>query len=177
MSSFAGIPPVFCKSEPGAALAVALTSVTRWCPMGGRETLPFKATCSGASLAMFGRVREAIRILSYKHEPLHPDLSSGPGDEVQVSSASSKIGRAIEYLLIAMAAGLVADLVFGFVSNHHTLLSTGTVLGITGAVMALLGESIFGFLNREIHLGLKLGEKLAPYFGHKLQEVLTTLRG
>lgn len=126
---------------------------------------------------MFSRLRETIRIVSYKHKPLHPDLLSDDGDEVQVSKTSSRIGNIIELNIIGVVTGFVGHYIYNLLSGHRTSLSAGTLVGIAGAAVALLLIWFFDSLNHTIQLSIKLGEKLAPYFGHKIEEAVRTLKG
>ncbi len=124
---------------------------------------------------MFKRIRQTIKILSYKNEPIHPDFPSSATDEVEVTRISRTIGGFIEACIILLAAGFVGRYLHDLSPGGRTALSTGVLTGVATALLALLGNWLFDSLNERVRLSLKLGERLAPYFGHKLTESLRIL--
>lgn len=128
---------------------------------------------------MLRRVRETIRILRKPSENLFtkPDIVFSEEPEVRTSGISRVIGGFIEVAVLAFAAGYVGSLVGHALFPKQTGFSVGTLSGIVAALLSLLGYQCLHVLNSKLQLRLKIGERIAPYFGHRLGRTYRTLKG
>ena len=129
---------------------------------------------------MFSRIREAIRILSYKPEKHVPDI-------VVINEASipspSRFGKVISVViedgLLIVAIGILAGKIGS--ALHHAVpgksLSIATIAGALGALFAWMFHRFMNDLKIRLKSQINLSEKLAPYFGHKLDATYRLLRG
>ncbi len=131
--------------------------------------------------AMFSRIKEAIRIVTYR-EPEH-----GP-DAVIVdhqAAGSSRTGRiiaaGIEVLIVvyvlAYIAGRIGERLSKIIPTSHSSVSVATIAGAVGVLLALIVHSIKNDIETKIRARINLAEVLAPYFGHRLDYAIRVLKG
>jgi uncharacterized membrane protein YeaQ/YmgE (transglycosylase-associated protein family) len=129
---------------------------------------------------MFSRIREAIRILSYKPEKRVPDIVVI--DEASLP-APSRFGKVISTImedgllivLIGILAGKIGSALYHAAPGKS--LSIATIAGALGALFAWIFHSFMNDLKLRLKSQINLSEKLAPYFGHKLDATYRLLRG
>lgn len=127
---------------------------------------------------MFSRIRETYRILTY-HDHGGPDAVIVPESITPEPKTSRAISNTIEITVVAMVAGYGSGKILYAL---HTLTGKPSVYSatLTGAVAVLLFivyEMLTGHLQALLKQKLALGERLAPFFGHKLDETFRVLRG
>jgi hypothetical protein len=132
-------------------------------------------------VAMFSRIRYAARVLSYSPPKVskcdEPDIVFEEEYRPEISKLSRAIGTLIEVFVVSVTMGLVAFPLVHFLFPAKENASLATITGIAAAFLAALGSHIFERLNRIVRLNLKIGERIAPYFGHKITRVVHALRG
>ena len=131
---------------------------------------------------MFSRLKGTIRILRYREPVVH-----GP-DAVIVDRAEKphtpKAGKAIAFLIegavcfygIGLLAGYLGTVLF---PRLHAMsrLSLATVAGALGAILLWLGHALVVQIQVLLKTRLNLAERLAPLFGHKIEETYRAIRG
>jgi hypothetical protein len=130
---------------------------------------------------MFGRLRETIRVLSYR-EPTHvPDAAIVEAVSPAPTRAGTAIVRFIEGLVIIITVGFVAE--FSILHlNHliptdkHSSAFLVAVSGSLGALMTLFIGWIRHDLERQLQGKLHLEKFLAPFFGNKLDRTCRVLK-
>src|SRR5438552_18667008 len=123
---------------------------------------------------MFEKFREVAYILSYKDNPLHPDLLPEERRIEQRTKTSTFIGRTIQTLVIASVFGWIGAELSPFLFRHIPHLSITTMAGIAGGLAVLLGKWLLQAL--ENFISYKAGNRLSPFFGHKLDETIKAFR-
>jgi hypothetical protein len=130
---------------------------------------------------MFSRIRYAAKVLTYSAPKVsrfdEPDIVFEDESRPEVTKLSKVIGSLVEILLVSVAIGLVsAPLVHGIFPAKERA-GVATITGVIAALLAFLSQHFLSDLNNRIRLKLKIGEKLAPYLGHKILKTMHTLRG
>lgn len=130
---------------------------------------------------MFSRIRYTAKILSYSPPKVsrfdEPDIVFEGESRPEVTKLSKAIGAFVEIVLVSVAIGLVsAPLIHGIFPAKEKM-GVATITGVTAALLAFLSQHFLSDLNDRIRLKLKIGEKLAPYLGHKILKTVHTLRG
>jgi hypothetical protein len=117
--------------------------------------------------------------LSHREPTFGPDAVIVPQINPPVTKFSTKIARTIEVVIFMYAMGFVAgklgDLMFP--TLHPKSLSLGVLFGGLGLILAFLGHKILGELEIKLKLHLHLSDRIAPFFGHKLDSTFRSLRG
>lgn len=130
---------------------------------------------------MFSRIRYAARVLSYSPpKPSkfdEPDIVFEEETRVEPSKVSKAIGTLIEIFLISIAVGTVAFPAVRFLFPAKESASLATIAGIAAAFLSIVGYNLLEKVKVVIRLKLKIGERIAPYFGHKITRAVQALRG
>ena len=130
---------------------------------------------------MFSRIRYAARVLSYSPPKVdkcdEPDIVFEEEQRLEIGSVSKVIGTFIEIVILSVAVGTFAFPAIHFLFPAKENASLATITGITAAFLSMLGYHMLERLNIILRLKLKIGERIAPYFGHKITRVVQALRG
>jgi hypothetical protein len=130
---------------------------------------------------MFSRIRYAARILSYSPPKVdkcdEPDIVFEEESRLEASKISKYIGTSIEILAISVTFGLIAVPAVHFLFPAKENASLATITGIAASILSILFYHILDRLNVIVRLKLKIGERIAPYFGHKITRTVQALRG
>ncbi len=130
---------------------------------------------------MFSRIRYAARVLSYSPPKVdkcdEPDIVFEEESRPETNNISKVIGTFIEILVVSVTVGMVAFPVVHFLFPAKQNASLATITGIAASVLSIVGYHILDKLNVSLRLKLKIGERIAPYFGHKILRTIHTLRG
>lgn len=129
---------------------------------------------------MFDRINNTIRILSYR-EPkplphLTPEIEFKEHVPEEYSPAARFLGKGISAFLVLMVVGVsvtwITDL---FLKMFNRSAVSLTAVGITGGIIALFAENLFGAVRTFIarHFGIIL----MPHLGHKVEKTYRILRG
>lgn len=121
---------------------------------------------------MLNRLTATISVVSHKGQPL------------KMEPQPTRFSRFGAGLVQALALGLVAVMGHGAVKILADVISSGAAVSVFAKVASYVaGFAIFvagGFyvhrLNSRIELRMKIAERLAPYFGHKLEETYKILK-
>jgi hypothetical protein len=127
---------------------------------------------------MFRRLRYAAQVIRPPKQAPHttPDvlfIEEPPG---RVSRTSALIGMTLEALVLVLVASYLGEHLLRALSGGRTTLATGRVLAIVASLLSLLGWQVVERLKLAAQARLRLGERIAPYFGHKLEEARRVLR-
>lgn len=130
---------------------------------------------------MFSRIRYAARVLSYSAPKIEkcdePDIVFEEASRLEISNVSKAIGTTIEILAISVTFGMVAVPAVHFLFPAKENTSLATITGIAASILSILFYHTLDRLNIMLRLKLKIGERIAPYFGHKITRAVQTLRG
>ena len=130
---------------------------------------------------MFSRIRYAARILSYSPPKVdkcdEPDIAFEEESRLEISKVSKVIGTFIEILIVSVTLGMVAVPAVHFLFPAKQNVSLATITGIAASFLSILFYRILERLNVIVSLKLKIGERIAPYFGHKITRTVQALRG
>ena len=129
---------------------------------------------------MFSRIREAVRILTYREPQGGPDHVTVERVAISVPRFGKFIAGFFEVTLGAYAIGYLA----GHISTRIDKLIPPTrslsVTTLAGAVSFLLVYLLHSFradIEAKLRAHLNLTELLAPYFGHRLENAARILKG
>ncbi len=130
---------------------------------------------------MFSRIRYAARVLSYSPPKVdkcdEPDIAFEEESRLEISKVSKVIGTFIEILIVSVTLGMVAVPAIHFLFPAKQSASLATITGIAASFLSILFYRILDRLNVIVRLKLKIGERIAPYFGHKITRTVQALRG
>jgi len=130
---------------------------------------------------MFSRIRYAARVLSYSPPKVdkcdEPDIAFEEESRLEISKVSKVIGTFIEILIVSVTLGMVAVPAIHFLFPAKQSASLATITGIAASFLSILFYRILDRLNVIVTLKLKIGERIAPYFGHKIMRTVQALRG
>jgi hypothetical protein len=129
---------------------------------------------------MFRRIRETIEAFRSDKPAPHavPDLIFVQEQKQELTSISRHIGRLFEGLLLTFAGGIVGEVAWKSLASKNLIhVSVGMTIGITSAISVWIGHALLNRLNEKVRFKLKIGERLAPYFGHRLYETYRILKG
>jgi hypothetical protein len=132
-------------------------------------------------VAMFSRIRYAAEVLSYSPPKVHPreqpDIVFQDEERCEITKTSLLIGTFIEILLVSTVIAFCSAPVMHFLFSGKPSASLLTITGFAASLLSIMGVRLFDKVNAHIRLQLKIGEKIAPYFGHKIVRTIQTLRG
>ncbi len=130
---------------------------------------------------MFSRIRYAARVLTYSPPKVEkcdePDIAFEEESRLETSKVSKYIGTSIEILVVSVTMAMVAFPVVRFLFPAKQNAGLATMTGIAASLLSIVGYHILDKLNVVIRLKLKIGERIAPYFGHKITRAMQALRG
>ncbi len=130
---------------------------------------------------MFNRVRYAAKVLS--DSPPKPNKFDSPDivfEDVsppEVTKVSKGIGAFIEIVMISTVVGLISGPVIHRMFPGKAQSGLMVITGIAASFLAILANRLIEDLNIRLRLKLKIGERIAPFFGHKIVRAVRTLKG
>jgi hypothetical protein len=131
---------------------------------------------------MFGRLRETIRIISYREPtPTIPDvviMEHVPGTP---SKAGTVIARIIESFVVIFAIGFATEFSISHLNNlipadKHSSAFLTAIAGAVGALMTLILVWIRNDFERQLLGKVHIAELIAPSFGNRLDHTLRVLK-
>ena len=130
---------------------------------------------------MFSRIREAIRIVTYRE----PESGVDAVFVAHVEPSSSRYGKTISRFLegfialytVGYAAGKIGDYLWHITNARHFSMSTGTLIGVLAAFLMLIIHWIKADIEAKFRDHFHIANWLAPFFGRKLDSVARVLRG
>ena len=128
---------------------------------------------------MFSRIREVVRVLSYRE----PHNNACFVFEEHNEPKALATGQRIASVMVGTLAVYVVALLSGPVSFAIQHLVPGrsvamiTLAGGVGALMMWMVETVRKEILQNIRTHIRLEERLAPFFGHRLESVFRALRG
>jgi predicted ABC-type exoprotein transport system permease subunit len=127
---------------------------------------------------MFSRIRHASQVLSSsspKNLSEEPDIIFEEQASEEVSTVSRRIGVFIELFVLTIVVGFVGAPLFARHLPIHADATTTTAL--VAVILTYVGHQMWNTVNEKIREHLKIGERIAPFFGHKIVRAMKTLRG
>lgn len=129
---------------------------------------------------MFRRLREAKRVLTYRQTPNaqdRPDITEFVADGLQATKAGRTIGGIVEVFVIFVLLGATLHRVFFWMfGGDHSPTVSLAVVGVLSVAMLWAINAITDKFNRLAMLKLRIQERVAPFFGHRIDRTLRTLR-
>jgi len=128
---------------------------------------------------MFNRLRYAVTVLrGHRLEPItSPDVVFVENEPTPTKRSSKILGDMIEIALFGCSIAYVGHFIGSVVFPGKSSASVGTWSSVIGAALAIIYNYFLEGVNRRIKADLRLGQKLAPYFGHKLDSAYRTIKG
>jgi hypothetical protein len=128
---------------------------------------------------MLSRIRYAAHVLSSPRvSPYeHADIGFEEEQPVVVSRVSRAIGGLVEVIVLSFVIGIFAAPFLTRVWPFHTIVDVNRTTAIIASTLGILATHSYERIKTEIQNHLKIGEKIAPYFGRKITETYKTLRG
>jgi hypothetical protein len=128
---------------------------------------------------MFSRIRYAAHVLSSPRVSSyeHADIGFEEEQPILVSRASRAIGGIVEVIVFSFVIGIFAAPLLTRVWPFHRILDANRTTAVIASTLGILATLLYERFKTEIVNRLKVGEKIAPYFGHKVTEAYRTLRG
>ena len=130
---------------------------------------------------MFTRLRGTISVLRYARVEAtnHPDVIFVEEKQLEPSRISRAIGAFIGGFILITAVGYIVRLLGHLVSPGNTAVSVSRT-----TLAAIVGGLLYIFFDRQIHswidsvqVRFRITDRLAPFFGHKLEETFRILKG
>ncbi len=127
---------------------------------------------------MFSRIRYAAQVLSSSPASAHerPDISFEEERPVEVTRASKIIGGFIELFVVSIAIGAIAAPFLVRFWPAQKMANVNELTAIVAAMVAMLFTHFFERFKEQIATHFRIGERVAPYFGHRITEAIRTLR-
>jgi MFS family permease len=129
---------------------------------------------------VFNRLRETIHILTYREPVVHgPDAVIVPKRKDNAPQAGKVIAWLFEAFIFLYVVGFVAGHLGTMISRYPPTkaISVGTLIGALGAVLYWLAHNLTLQIQMLLKRRLNLADRLAPYFGHKLDETYRAMKG
>lgn len=130
---------------------------------------------------MFTKIQYTARVLasSFPEKP-HPrdvpDIIFEKEDPIKVSKISSVIGSLLGVFVLSLAVAMVSSkLIAAF--PKMTTHGVTTITAIAAGFLALLWQHFVSDVHKKLEAHLRVGERIAPYFGHKIARTISVLRG
>ncbi len=133
---------------------------------------------SGRVRVMFRRIAEAKRILTYRRMETgaEPTCEIRPAQEPHTSNVSRRVASLMEVFAFAFLVGGIARFSESIMPHKTTADILPWVAILTGALVVLLNQSIHRVVTT-IQQRLRIGEHIAPFFGHRIERVYRVLKG
>jgi hypothetical protein len=130
---------------------------------------------------MFSRIKEAIRIISYREPDTGPDVVIVPESNTVPTPQGIMISRMAEFFIaastIGWAAGRIGDYLLNVGFAKHVSLSAATIIGSVAVLLTMVVSWISRDIEMKLRSHIKIADVLAPFFGRKLDNVVHVLKG
>ena len=128
---------------------------------------------------MFSRIRYAAHVLS--SSPVNPYEHAGIAfveeKPVRITRVALAIGSFIEITIVSFIVALVASPLVTRVWPGKQVAGVNSLTAFVASMLGLLGYIFFERFKSEIASRLRIGQRIAPYFGHKITDAIRILRG
>ena len=127
---------------------------------------------------MFNRIRYAAHVLSYsapKPDPYnHPGVVFVEQKEPEVSKVSRTVANFVGFLAVALAFGSLSAFFWKVIPlrTHNSPVA----VGVLAIILAQLWSFIHQRIEGQLHKTLRVGDRIAPFVGHKITKAIDTLR-
>jgi len=99
-----------------------------------------------------------------------------PAAELRASRSSKFIGRLIELGVMLAIGAAIGYAVHLFFPQKQTA-SIGPIAGALGSLLTLALDHPVGNIMASVRKYLRIGERVAPYFGHRIESTHQVLKG
>lgn len=128
---------------------------------------------------MFNRIRYAAAVLS-SSSPNNPyersDIAFEEEKAPEVSRVSRFIGVVIEVLVITFGIGVFVAPAVARLWPARTVANVSTTAAVVAALLTFFSVQLFERFKVKLGAHLKIGEKVAPYFGHRITHAVKIIR-
>ena len=125
---------------------------------------------------MFRRIKDTIRILSYKEAVPHPDLESSKDSYVSVTRAGKRIALVLTGVIAVIIGNTGYRALDAALSRNHKFVASATASQIIPAAFSLIAFWVFENWKGDMFVRLDLPHRLEPYFGHRIESALRIIR-
>ncbi len=127
---------------------------------------------------MFSRIREAVRIITYREPESGQDAVIVERTNPTSPAAGKVISHIIELFGVIYVIGIVVG-PLGRLIEHVTpkSLSLTSIAGALGALLMFAASWLRSDIERAIHARAHIADIVAPFFGHRLDTAARVLRG
>jgi hypothetical protein len=130
---------------------------------------------------MFSRIKEAIRIISYRESDSGPDAVIECEAPTTPTPEGKFISRALEFFIaastIGWVSGRIGEYLLGVGFAKHISVSVSTLIGAVAVLLAMIVSAIGKDLEMKLRSQVRIADALAPFFGRKLDEAVSALKG
>jgi len=129
---------------------------------------------------MFNRIRYAAHVLAYsapKPDPYnHPDIVFVEQKEPEVSKVSRVISSFIGLLTVGLAFGSLSAFFWKVLPLHTTNQNSAVAVGVLAVILSQVWAIFHQKLQAHLDQTLRVGERIAPFLGHKITRAIEILR-
>jgi hypothetical protein len=121
---------------------------------------------------MFTRLRYAAGVLSRSvTSPYEEPGVTFEEERREANVASEKVGSLIGILIISLAVGVIGAPLLARIVPAKTMTSVTVVTSVIAALLAIALDHLRAWATA------RLGETVAPYFGHRITRAIRLIRG
>jgi len=128
---------------------------------------------------MFNRIRYAAHVLAYtaaKPDPYnHPDIVFVEQKAQEVSKVSRVIASSVGILTVSLAFGSLSAF-FWKVLPLHTAKNSVVAVGVLAVIFSQVWSIIHQKMQAHLDQTLRVGERIAPFLGHKITRAIEIIR-
>jgi len=127
---------------------------------------------------MFSKIRYAAHVLSSSPANPYerPDITFEAEEPVEVTRVSGAIGGLIEVIVVSFLIGIFAAPLLVRLWPARPVANLDHLTAVVAALLAFLASNLFERFKAHIAGSLKIGQRIAPYFGHKIANTSKILR-
>lgn len=125
---------------------------------------------------MFNRIRRAAYVLSYspKIDPYnHPGIVFREVEAPPVPTTASKI---ISGMVSSVAIALAFGSLSAFLFKNLPVATTTVAVGAVAVILSQLWHHIMNAIQKHVDKTLRIGDRIAPFFGHRITKAIQTIR-
>jgi hypothetical protein len=126
---------------------------------------------------MFNRLRYSMRVLSTReNDPFNaPDISFTDEKKPEISRISKAIAGLIEALVVSALVGTVISVFHDRLPFNKDFKVTGIAAAVVFIALVLY-QTLIGRIHNTVEKQLRIGERIAPFFGRRITRVIDVIR-
>jgi hypothetical protein len=130
---------------------------------------------------MFSRIQEAIRVITYREPDTGQDAVIVEHVETTPTPAGKRIAIVLESLVAISVVGYlsarVGDRLIDTAFSKHLSMSAHVLIGSIAAFFVLAVNWLKHDLEHKFRIHFRLADRIAPFFGKRIDNALRVLRG